>query len=176
MMTPTFGESSSLQSVKPTFENKPITNFDIMKWIEYLSRGREIDFKGVISRDEILGIHPHGGVGYYIANLNKSSESGSHWVVIYIKDNRCVVEYFDSFGLNAPEEVVELSEKMRVNYLFNSTQYQSLDSVLCGYWCLYFINERAAGRTYYELLKPFSHSDTVYNEKFIRDYFHHLAV
>lgn len=154
--------------MKPSFQNKPITNFDIMKWINFMS----VDtFGGVISRDQIRAI---SSPGYYISNLNDSSQSGSHWVAILVKDSSEPLEYFDSFGLNAPMEVVELSEALKVNYLFNSTQYQDLNSVLCGYWCLYFVNESQKGRSYFELLKPLSHTDTRFNERMIVEYFQNL--
>ena len=148
------------------FVNKPISNYDIQSWIAYFSVKT---FRGVISRDEIPSI---SNKGYYICNLNDSTQTGSHWVGIHIKVN--IVEYFDSFGLNAPEELVELTNRLRLNYLYNSTQYQALTSVLCGYYCLYFVNESYRGSSYYHLLKPFSHSDTSLNEKFIRGYFKRL--
>lgn len=151
---------------KPLFENKPITNFSILEWITYL---RVKLFRGVISRDHISFIERPG---YYIANLNDSTQPGSHWVVIHVKKD--IIEYFDSFGLNAPEEVMYLSEKMKVNYLFNSTQYQDLKSVLCGYYCVYFVNESRKGRSYYEVIKPFSHTDTQFNERLIVEYFQSL--
>ena len=127
-------------------------------------------FRGVISRDQIVLIDR---LGYYIVNLNDSTQPGSHWVVINVK-SRGPLEYFDSFGLNAPHEVVELSERMGLNYLYNSTQYQDLNSVLCGYWCLYFVNESRKGRSYYEIVRPFSHTDTQFNERLIIEYFQNL--
>ena len=130
---------------------------------------REV-FRGVISRDQIALIDESG---YYIVNLNDSTQPGSHWVVINVKPNE-VIEYFDSFGLNAPNEVVELSNSLGVNYIYNSTQYQDLKSVLCGYWCLYFVNESRKGRTFYDILKPFSHTDTQFNERLIVEYFRSL--
>ena len=127
-------------------------------------------FRGVISRDQIVLIDR---LGYYIVNLNDSTQPGSHWVVINVKA-RGPLEYFDSFGLNAPHEVVELSERMGLNYLYNSTQYQDLNSVLCGYWCLYFVNESRKGKSYYEIVRPFSHTDTQFNERLIVEYFRNL--
>ena len=139
-----------------------------MNWIQYLKITPKV-FRGVISRDQInLIVNP----GYYIVNLNDSTQPGSHWVVIHVKPN--IIEYFDSFGLNAPHEVVELSERMGLNYRYNSTQYQDLNSVLCGYWCLYFVNESQKGRSYYDILKPFSHTDTQFNECLIIEYFRSL--
>ena len=134
-----------------------------MNWIKYM---RVKSFRGVISRDQIALIHR---LGYYIVNLNNSTQSGSHWVVIHVK--LTLIEYFDSFGLNAPMELVYLSDRMGLNYLYNSTQYQDLKSVLCGYWCLYFVNESRKGRSYYDILRPFSHTDTQFNERLIVEYF-----
>ena len=129
-------------------------------------------FRGVISRDQILSI-VNAKRGYYIVNLNDSTQPGSHWVVIHVRSKTTgqPLEYFDSFGLNAPNEVVELSDRLGVNYIYNSTQYQDLKSVLCGYWCLYFVNESRKGRSYYDILKPFSHTDTQFNERLIVEYF-----
>ena len=150
-----------------------------MNWIKFL---KVKTFRGVISRDQIAFIN---NSGYYIVNLNDSTQPGSHWVVIHIRSpvrrkNDIIgeleglasrIEYFDSFGLNAPMELVELSDRMGLNYLYNSTQYQDLKSVLCGYWCLYFVNESRKGRSYYDILKPFSHTDTQFNERLIVEYF-----
>ena len=132
-------------------------------------------FRGVISRDQIALIDK---TGYYIVNLNDSTQPGSHWVVIHVTQGETCegvgLEYFDSFGLNAPNEVVELSHSLGVNYIYNSTQYQDLNSVLCGYWCLYFVNESRKGRSYYDILRPFSHTDTQFNERLIVEYFRSL--
>ena len=146
-----------------------------MNWVKYMKirpSGPQA-FRGVISRDQIYSLIDRQG--YYIVNLNDSTQPGSHWVVINVRAPPNPIEYFDSFGLNAPNEVVELSERMGVNYLYNSTQYQDLNSVLCGYWCLYFVNEsRKPKATYYDILKPFSHTDTQFNERLIVEYFRRL--
>ena len=141
-----------------------------MNWVKYLKINREV-FRGVISRDQIALIDR---LGYYIVNLNDSTQPGSHWVTLRVRAPPEGIEYFDSFGLNAPHEVVELSNTLGVNYLYNSTQYQDLKSVLCGYWCLYFVNESRKGKAYYDIVKPFSHSDTQFNERLIVEYFRNL--
>ena len=74
---------------------------------------------------------------------------GTHWVVMNIKKN--IIEYFDSFGLNCPEEVIEVSSRLGVNYLYNSTQYQDLMSVLWGYYCLYDMSERSRRKTFRDI-------------------------
>ena len=142
-----------------------------MDWIKYMKISKAV-FRGVISRDQILSI-VNAKRGYYIVNLNDSTQPGSHWVVIHVRSKSTgqLLEYFDSFGLNAPNEVVELSDRLGVYYIYNSTQYQDLNSVLCGYWCLYFVNESRKGKSFYEIVRPFSQTDTQFNERLIVEYF-----
>lgn len=74
-----------------------------------------------------------------IVNHDSIKNSGTHWTCFVKKGNN--VYYFDSFGKLAPP--LEL-----VNYLgsesmiyFNSKQYQSYNSVICGHLCLEFLYE-----------------------------------
>ena len=126
----------------------------------------------------------------YVINLNESDEPGSHWVVMFFGSN--LVLYFDSFGLAPPQELLTLCEKHGVNYAYNNTQYQALTSVLCGYYCLFFLNEimrevnpsrspeisqnrknlhKSLYTVFNEALEPLSHSDMTSNERFIKKYF-----
>lgn len=95
--------------------------------------------------------------GYYVINLDDQSGPGTHWVVMNIKPN--IMEYFDSFGLNFPTEVIELSDKLNLNFVYISAQYQDVFSVLCGYYCLYFVNESSKGKSYHEIIKTLSLTD-----------------
>ncbi|PFX14257.1 Pulmonary surfactant-associated protein D [Stylophora pistillata] len=94
------------------------------------------NFGGVISRDHIKDCKAGHS---FVINLNESDEPGSHWVAMVFGSD--LILYFDSFGLDPPQEVLMLCKKHRVNYAFNNTHYQSLTSVLCGYYCLFFLNE-----------------------------------
>ena len=118
--------SSRSNILKPTFINIPISNFDIINWVRYL---RIKNFNGVLSLDKIDG---QTKKGYYIMNLDDGKGPGTHWVGLKISPK--IIEYFDSFGLNCPMEVISLSNKLKSNYIYNSTQYQDLKSVLCGYY------------------------------------------
>ena len=159
---------------RPPFKNIPITNLDIQNWVEYL---KIPNFGGVISRDQIKDCIPRHS---FVINLNESDEPGSHWVAMVFGSD--LILYFDSFGLAPPEEVLMLRKKHRVNVAFNSTHYQAFTSVLCGYYCLFFLNEisrrmkpHLAHQSLYsvfnEVLEPLSYSDTFSNERFIKKYF-----
>ena len=136
------------------------------------------NFGGVISRDHIKDCKPKR---CYVINLNESHESGSHWVAMFFGSG--LILYFDSFGLHPCGEVVTLSNTFGVNYAYNNVQYQAMLSVLCGYYCLWFLNEvsrRLKGQdrrseslysVFNDVVKPLSHSDTSSNERFIVNYF-----
>lgn len=72
-----------------------------------------------------------------IINLNKSNESGSHWVATYYNKDKNQCLYFDSFGnLRPPKEIVKyLGEGVQYNY----DRYQSDNTVICGHLCLLFL-------------------------------------
>ena len=163
---------------RPAFKNIPITNFDIQNWVEYL---RLNNFGGVISRDQVIDSVPQHS---YVINLNESDEPGSHWVAMFFGSD--LVLYFDSFGLAPPQELLTLCEKHGINYAYNNAQYQALTSVLCGYYCLFFLNEiskrlrspeisknlhQSLYTVFNEALEPLSHSDMASNERFIKKYF-----
>lgn len=75
------------------------------------------------------------------------------------------IEYFDSFGLSCPQEVVDFSEKSL------GSNYSKFD--VCSMWLLLFVLYKRAKQTkvIYEVIKPFSHTDTNKNEKLIMKYF-----
>ena len=153
-------------AVKPTFVNKPLSNHDLVSWIKYL---KIKNFNGVFSRDQI---QDQNKKGYHIINMDDRQGPGTHWVVMNIQTN--IIEYFDSFGLNCPMEVVYLSNNLRLNYIYNSTQYQNLFSVLCGYYCISYIHESHKGKQYYDIIEPFSHTNTNYNKQLITNYFQNI--
>jgi hypothetical protein len=105
-----------------------------------------------------------------IVNCSESSESGSHWVCMYLikKDNTIKLEYFDSVGTNECRSMVECDENntpteirafvdkvkkqsedagMTFEYSQNSNQHQTKFNE-CGMYCLYYIMNRLNGIEY----------------------------
>ncbi len=66
--------------------------------------------------------------GSYILNLGNQ-----HWTCLYVKNKQGI--YFDSFGVIYPTLVKQFCP----NIIYNEDTIQSLNSVLCGYFCLYFL-------------------------------------
>ena len=148
---------SDFVSVKPKFVNKPLTNFDLLQWVDFL---KIPNFKGIFARDEVMP-REHSPS---IINLDSLENAGTHWVCC-VPGGRALW-YFDSFGMGFPQEF-----KSSKPVIWNSSQYQNINSVLCGYYCLFFLHQWAQGKDFYDILKPFSLSDTMKNEKFIKEYF-----
>ena len=85
-------------------------------------------------------------------------------MAIYLNDDRAT--YFDSFGIeHIPEEVLEfLSNKdLHVNIF----RIQSAKSVLCGYYCIQFLEFMFDGRTLTDYTSLFSPTNFKENDKVV---------
>lgn len=90
---------------------------------------------------------PNGG---YIVNLQDSHDSsgaqlgGTHWVAFFIVGTpmKRKMVYFDSYGSPPPLEVQKLAKLLgALPMKYNTSQIQSMNSGVCGYYCLSFIWE-----------------------------------
>ena len=151
-------------SLKPKWKDIPLSNFDLLKWVEFL---KIKNFKGIFSRDSKDHLHRTGSC---IINLDDEIGNGTHWVATDIKGKN--VFYFDSFAQPPPIEFVHYAKIIGKQIIFNSGHpIQELQSVRCGYYCLYFLNE-IRKKSFYDVLKVFSLNDPMKNERFIKIYFH----
>ena len=107
-----------------------------------------------------------------IVNLDTQIGPGTHWVCYRnIEKNFC--EYFDSFGLPLPEEIKKYLSTSGKKIIYSKDEIQERDSVLCGYWCLYFLNERNNGQSFLKTIHnaKFNPVDHKVNHKFLFNYF-----
>ena len=80
--------------------------------------------------------------------MDDSEGQGTHWVSLYIHDNKCI--YFDSFGFDAPIEVREyIWGKERY---FSTYKIQSRDEVICGHYSIYVIYMLNRGYSFHDIL------------------------
>ena len=68
-----------------------------------------------------------------------------HWVCYRNIDS--FVEYFDPFGLIMPDEIYQYLLTSGKKLIYSQDEIQNRDSVLCGHWCLYYLNERQNGKS-----------------------------
>ena len=107
----------------------PLTNFEIQKYYK-----NEPRFNGIFSRNSLPKKIKDGT---YIINLDEYADAGTHWIALFCKKNEIV--YFDSFGVeHIPEEIKEFigSKNIKANIF----QVQENNSIMCGYFCIRFID------------------------------------
>ena len=89
----------------------------------------------------------------YKINLNEYSDIATHWVALYVHNNN--VTYFHSFGVeHIPKEIKTFIGNK--NITTNIFRIQAYDSIMCGYFCIGFINFMHAGKTLTEYTNLFS--------------------
>ena len=138
----------------------PLTNFEILKYYESKSR-----FNGVYSRDNL---HNKIKDGAYVINLDGYSDIGTHWIALYVKNND--ITYFDSFGVqHIPMEIIKFVG--RKNVIANIFRLQAYDSIMCGYFCIGFINFMFKGKTLTDYTNLFSPNHFKRNDDIILNYF-----
>ena len=88
------------------FVNKPLSNFDLEKWIDDLGITY---FRSIYSRDRLPDQIKKNEFG--IINLDSIEGEGTHWVC-YRNIDKQMVEYFDPFGLIMPHEITPILQNL----------------------------------------------------------------
>ena len=143
------------------FVIKPLSNFDLMNWVKRLGIKH---FRGIYSRNGLPHkIRKECG----IINLDDIKGPGTHWVCYRNINN--VVEYFDPFGLIMPNEALEYFRTSGKRIVYSMDEIQNRNTVLCGYWCLYYLFERQRSNSILNVIhNPYFDND---NSDFIKEYF-----
>ena len=116
--------------------NKPLSN------IELLEAARKLkipNFRGVSLRDILPKKPKKKECG--ILNLDDTTGSGTHWVAWY--KNGTEKKYFDSYGLQPPNELVDY---LHSPILYNTERVQPYDQVFCVHLCLYVLKQLGGGQ------------------------------
>ena len=155
--------SSGSNSIK--FSNHPLSNHELLQWCDKLG----IKICGIYSRNEYMP-KKHSPC---IINLDDFGNQGTHWVCCFPSSRfEGSLNYFDSFGMPYPEEYAKRAKKDNLQIIYNTSQYQELTSVLCGYYCLFVLHRAVVfNENYPDILKVFNENNQKYNENFIKKYF-----
>ena len=136
-------------------------NFEIQKYYK-----NEPRFNGAYSRDNLPKIKN----GAYVINIDEYSDIGTHWVALYVQNNNNNVIYFDSFGLeHIPKEIKTFINNKNIKT--NIFRIQSYDSIMCGYFCVGFIDFMLARKTLTEYTNLFSPNNFKKNDDIILHWF-----
>ena len=109
-----------------------------------------VHWLGVFARDQVppLGRSQHRPFAL-VVNTDPADKPGAHWLVFFVSASAAEpLEMFDSYGL--PPDMHSLGHLApRIYSSFAS--YQSLDSSVCGHYCLFFFFNRAHGLSYFTI-------------------------
>ena len=138
----------------------PLTNFEIKAYYQ-----NEPRFNWVYSRDNL----PHKiKDGAYVINFDEYSDIGTHWIALHA--NSETATYFDSFGVDhIPKEIKRIINNK--NIIANVFRIQAYDSVMCGYFCIGFINYMFKGNSLTDFTNIFSLNNLEKNDDIISNYF-----
>ena len=146
----------------------PLTNFEIQKYYQ-----NEPRFNGVYFRDNLPKIKDVA----YVINLDEYSDIETHWATLHVgraslKDvNNNNVTYFNSFGVeHIPKEIKTFIDRS-LSITTNIFRIQAYDWIMCGYFCIGFIDFMLAGKTLTEFTNLFLPNNFNKNDDIILNYF-----
>ena len=122
--------------------NKPLSNVELLEAARKL---RIQNFRGVNLRDTLPKRAKRKECG--ILNLDDTTGSGTHWWVAWY--NGAEKKYFDSYGIQPPNELVEY---LHSPILYNTEQIQPKDQVFCGHLCLYVLKQLGEGQNLQDVI------------------------
>ena len=92
------------------------------------------------------------------------SNVGTHWVALYVQNNN--IAYFDSFDVeHIPKEIRKFIDNKNIKT--NIFRIQAYGSIMCGYFCIGFIDFILAGKTLTEYTNLFSSNNFKENDNII---------
>ena len=143
-----------LNSLLPFY---PLTNTEINEY--YANEPR---FNGVYSRDNLPKIIKKGA---YVINLDEYENTVTHWTALFVKTNEVI--YFDSFVIeHIPKEINKFIDNKKIKA--NIFRIQAYISIMCGYFCIEFINYMLKGKTLLDYTNLFSPNDFKKNNRAIK--------
>ena len=123
----------------------PLANLEIQKYYQ-----NEPRFNGIYSRGNLPNKTKERT---YIINLDEYTDVGTHWISLF--SNRSEIVYFGSLGVeHVPEEIKEFIANRNIKV--NIFRVQANNSVMCGYFCIGFIDFMLAGKKLTDFTSLFS--------------------
>ena len=101
-----------------------------------------------------------------IINIDNKKSKGTYWVSLIIERNTAV--YFDYFGTEyVPQEVLTTIKDKSITHNQLLSRIQDNDYIMCGFYCIAFIECLLAGKTLLYYTNLFLPNDYKKNDKII---------
>ena len=122
-------------------------------------------FNRVYSRDNLPERIKDGA---YVINLYEYYDIGTHWIALIV--NKKTIIYFGSFGIkHIPKEIKKFVGNK--NKIANIFRIQAYDSIMCGYFCIGFIDFMFKVNSLTGFTNLFSPNDFKKHNNIILNYF-----
>ncbi len=120
--------------------------------IERCMKSHKPHFVGVYPLDEVCQwsrLLPRKGetFGCIIVNMDPSHLPGTHWFALYINYQKRMVQIFDTYGRLPPLRLQRWLNKLCYRWTYNKRLVQGPLTMLCGGYCIFFLNVRCAMTT-----------------------------
>ena len=113
----------------------PLTNFEIQKYYQ-----NQPKFNGVYSSNNLPKIKDVS----YVINLDGHKSIETHWIALHVNGKN--IMYLDSFRVeHISKEIKKLIGKKSV--VTNIYRIQAYHSIMCGYFCIGFIDFMLKGKS-----------------------------
>ena len=137
----------------------PLTNFEIQKYYE-----NEPKFNDVYLRNNLSKIMD----GAYIITLDECESIRTHSISLFVNDNN--ITYIDSFGVeHIPKKIRKFIRNK--NVVTNIYRVKTYDSIMCGCFCIRFIDCILKSKRLLECTNFISPNGYQKNGKIISKYF-----
>ena len=154
------GEGSKKTPLNSPLPFHPLTNIEISEYYK-----NEPRFNGVYSRNNLPNKIKKGA---YVINLDEYENMGTHWISLFVKPKYTV--YYNSFGIeHIPKEINKFISNNDIKS--NIFRIQAYDSIMCGYFCIEFINYMLKSKTLLDYTNIFSPNDFKKNDQVIKRIF-----
>ena len=105
--------------------------------------------------------------GAYVINLDEYEDIGTHWIALFCKKMKLFILIV--LELNISEEIKEFIGNRKIKA--NIFRIQANNSVMCGYFCIGFIDFMLANKKLTDFTNLFSPYDVDKNDQIILSYF-----
>lgn len=92
-------------------------------------------FLGIYPIDMVPDLTKTGSI--IVVNLDPSFKSGSHWIVLCLRE-QSMVEYFDSLGKKPKINIVSNLFRNNQFCVYNINRIQDYNTNTCGLFCLFY--------------------------------------
>ena len=141
---------------------KALSNFEINNYFN----GKQY-FAGCYSKDVLPNKIQLNK--FYIFNLDDSTGGGTHWTMCQM-DSKHVV-YFDPFGVVPAVNILNFMRTSKKPMYYSTLTLQHIKSELCGYYCIYMIEQMISNRNFVDIVSQDFVNDESTNDKYIKKYF-----